>query len=79
MVSPAVRSSASKRLAVGGQEGEGELGSVEGLECQVGDGLFDFYGVHRCASAPRALQHRSNRCIGLASERSSTAGFFTLT
>ena len=48
-------------VAEGGQKSEGELSGIKGLKRQVGDCLFDFYGVHVCAGAPRALQHRSNR------------------
>jgi hypothetical protein len=33
-------------LAEGFEEGVGELGGVEGLLREVGDGLFDFDGVH---------------------------------
>ena len=48
-------------VAEGGQEGECELSGIERLKRQVGDGLFDFYGVHVGAGAPRARQHRINR------------------
>jgi hypothetical protein len=58
-------------VAEGGQEGEGELGSVEGLERQIRDGLFDFYGVHGRAGAPRARRHRSNRHAGPEKQRLS--------
>ena len=47
-------------VAESGEEGEGKLSGSKGLKRQVGDSLFDFYGVHVCAGAPRALQHRSN-------------------
>ena len=33
-------------VAEGSEKGVGELGRVEGLEGQIGNGLFDFYGVH---------------------------------
>jgi len=34
-------------VAKGRQKGERELGSVEGLLYQLGDGGVDFYGVQR--------------------------------
>jgi len=34
-----------------GQEGERELSAGKRLKRQVGDGLFDFYGVHVCVRA----------------------------
>ena len=40
-------------VAKGFKEGVGELCTVEGLLREVGDGLFDFYGIHRRAAPPR--------------------------